>query len=235
MSIVIDKNLFTLHTRNATYQMKADQWGTLLHLYYGERTDSNDKSYFVQQNDVGFSGNPYEAGQTTRRYSLDTLPQEYICFGTGDYRITAMRVRNPDGSQAAGLRFRSCELLPGKYAIPGLPALYAQEGQGETLVLRMEDCVSGLEVELYYGVLEDLDIITRVVRIVNRGTEAVTLEKAASMQLDWQWGTFDWLSLYGRHSMEQNIQRTPVRHGVQSVGSVRGISSHKYSPFLMLC
>ena len=33
MSIVIDKNLFTLHTRSTTYQMKADQWNTLLHLY----------------------------------------------------------------------------------------------------------------------------------------------------------------------------------------------------------
>ena len=237
MSIVIDKErqLFTLHTQSATYQMRADQWGTLLHLYYGERTDSSDKSYFVQQNDVGFSGNPYGAGQTTRRYSLDTLPQEYGCFGTGDYRVTALRARNLDGSQAAGLRFRSYERLPGKYAIPGLPALYAQEGQGETLVLRMEDSASGLEAELYYGVLENQDVITRAVRIVNHGTEAVTLEKAASMQLDWQWGQFDWISLYGRHSMEQNVQRSPILHGVQSVGSVRGISSHQYSPFLMLC
>nr|WP_325258476.1 alpha-galactosidase [uncultured Oscillibacter sp.] len=235
MSVVIDKNLFTLHTRSATYQMKADQRDTLLHLYYGERTDSSDKSYFIQQNDVGFSGSPYEAGQTTRRYSLDTLPQEYSCFGTGDYRMTALRAQNPGGSQAAGLRFRSYELFPGKYSIAGLPALYAQEGQGETLVLHMEDRCSGLEAELYYGVLEDQDVITRAVRFVNRGTSAITLEKAASMQLDWQWGQFDWLSLYGRHSMEQNVQRSPVLHGVQSVGSVRGISSHQYSPFLMLC
>ena len=237
MSIIIDKEnrLFTLHTRSSTYQMKADRWGTLLHLYYGERTDSSDKSYFVQQNDVGFSGNPYEAAQTTRRYSLDTLPQEYGCFGTGDYRVTALRARNPDGSQAAGLRFRSFERLPGKYAIPGLPALYAREDQGETLVLSLGDSASGLAAELYYGVLEDLDVITRAVRIVNRGEGPVTLEKAASMQIDWQWGQFDWISLYGRHSMEQNVQRSPVRHGVQSAGSVRGISSHQYSPFLMLC
>ena len=106
-------------------------------------------------------------GQTTRCYSLDTLPQEYSCFGTGDYRITALQVRNPDGGKAASLRFRSCQLLAEKYSIPGLPALHAQEGQGETLVLHMEDSVSGLEVELYYGVLEEADIITRAVRIIN--------------------------------------------------------------------
>ena len=68
MAIIIDKNqrLFTLHTKYTTYQMKADEWDTLLHLYYGQRTDNSDKSYFCQFNDVGFSGNPHEAGQSAR-------------------------------------------------------------------------------------------------------------------------------------------------------------------------
>ena len=68
MSITIneEQRLFTLHTKSSTYQMKADQRGTLLHLYYGGRTDDSDHSYLVQYHDVGFSGNPYEAGQITR-------------------------------------------------------------------------------------------------------------------------------------------------------------------------
>ena len=236
MAIIIDndRRLFTLHTRSATYQMKADQRGTLLHLYYGARTDDSDKSYFCQFSDVGFSGNPYETGLTDRGYSLDTLPQEYSCFGTGDYRITALKVKNPNGSLAAGLRYRSHQLLPGKYAIPGLPALYAQEG-AETLVIYLQDPYTGLEAALYYGVMEALDVITRAVCLTNRGNDAVELLKAASLNLDWQWGDFDCVSFHGRHNMEQNIQRRDVAHGIQSVGSVRGASSHQYNPFLMLC
>lgn len=236
MSINIDSSgrLFTLHTRNTTYQMKADEWGTLLHLYYGLRTDDSDKSYFVQHNDVGFSGNPYEVGMTDRGYSLDTLPQEYSCFGTGDYRVTALRVKSPNGSLTAALRFHSYETLPGKYAIPGLPAVYAQEG-AETLVVHLRDQCTGLEAALYYGVLEELDVITRAVRLTNRGGGALELQKAASLNLDWQWGELDRISFYGRHGMEQSVQRVPVAHGVQSAGSVRGVSSHQYSPFLMLC
>lgn len=237
MSIHIDqsKKLFTLHTRNTTYQMKADQWGTLLHLYYGSRTDGSDTSYFVQYNDVGFSGNPYEAGQITRCYSLDTLPQEYSCFGVGDYRITALRVNNVNGSQAAQLRFSSYRQLPGKYTLSGLPALSAGQEDAQTLEILLHDPVSGLEVKLLYGVLEELDVITRAAEIVNRGSEPLTLEKAASLQLDWQWGSFDRIFCHGRHSMEQNVQRVPITHGIQSIGSVRGSSSHQYSPFLMLC
>ncbi len=37
MAIVIDETekVFTIHTKNSTYQMKADPYGFLLHLYYG--------------------------------------------------------------------------------------------------------------------------------------------------------------------------------------------------------
>ena len=53
MSITMNEKqgLFTLHTKSSTYQMKADQRGTLLHLYYGGRTDDSDHSYLVQYHD----------------------------------------------------------------------------------------------------------------------------------------------------------------------------------------
>ena len=62
MSIIVDaeKKLFTLHTNNTTYQMNADSLGTLLHVYYGERSDDSDKSYAICLRGRGFSGNPYE-------------------------------------------------------------------------------------------------------------------------------------------------------------------------------
>ena len=55
--------------------------------------------------DRGFSGNPYEVGMLDRSYSLDNLPQEYSCYGTGDHRITSLMVENADGSKAVELRY----------------------------------------------------------------------------------------------------------------------------------
>ena len=66
--------VFTLHTRNTTYQMKADNHNVLLHTYYGPRIGGGDLSYLIQYADRGFSPNPDEAGED-RTYSLDTLPQ----------------------------------------------------------------------------------------------------------------------------------------------------------------
>ena len=51
MAIIIDneKQLFTLHTKNSTYQMKVGLYGVLLHTYYGARVDGQDLSYLIQQ------------------------------------------------------------------------------------------------------------------------------------------------------------------------------------------
>ena len=237
MAVYTDREsrVFTLQTKNTTYQMKADDKGVFLHTYYGEKTDNSDKSYLIRCADRGFSGNPYEVGTFDRSYSLDMIPQEYSCFGTGDYRISALRVRQADGSRAAELRYAGCETRKGKYAIPGLPAAYGAQEEADTLEVILKDEACGIEVRLLYGVFEKKDVITRAVRITNRSERPVVLEKAASLCLDWQQGEFDWLTFYGRHAMERNVQRTGIAHGVQSVGSVRGASSHHYNPFAVLC
>lgn len=237
MAVYTDREsrVFTLQTKNTTYQMKADDKDVFLHTYYGEKTDNSDKSYLIRCADRGFSGNPYEVGTFDRSYSLDMLPQEYSCFGTGDYRISALRVRQADGSRAAELRYAGCETRKGKYAIPGLPAAYGAQEEADTLEVILKDEACGIEVRLLYGVFEKKDVITRAVRITNRSERPVVLEKAASLCLDWQQGEFDWLTFYGRHAMERNVQRTGIAHGVQSVGSVRGASSHHYNPFAVLC
>ena len=68
-----NKRIFTLQTRNTTYQMKADQNGLLLHTYYGPKLRGGDLSRLIRYADRGFSPNPDEAGND-RTYSLDTLP-----------------------------------------------------------------------------------------------------------------------------------------------------------------
>lgn len=89
MAIIIDQEqkLITLHTKNTTYQMGVGNYGQLLHLYYGKRL-TGDMRYLLTYYDRGFSGNPYEA-ECDKTYSIDALPQEYPCFGNGDFRSPA--------------------------------------------------------------------------------------------------------------------------------------------------
>ena len=123
MAITIDaeKRIFTLETDHTMYQMQADSYGVLRHLWYGAKTGC-DMSYLQDYPDVGFSGNIYEAGND-RTYSLDTLPLEYAGAGVGDFRVPAIAAVHADGSNALDLRYYSHTVKPGKYAIEGLPAV----------------------------------------------------------------------------------------------------------------
>ena len=224
--------IFTLQTKNTTYQMQVDRYGFLLHLYYGKKTDGC-MDYLLTYYDRGFSGNPYDAGED-RTYSMDTLPQEFPCYGNGDFRSTAFAVENADGSMSCDLRYKSHKIFDGKYNLEGLPAVYASEEEAQTLEILMEDPVTGVKVVLLYGVLPAQDIITRSVSVKNESSGKIYLNKIESASLDFLYGDYELLTFYGRHAMERNVQRVPVVHGTQKIGSVRGTSSHQYNPMMIL-
>lgn len=227
-----ENRIFTLHTTHTTYQMKVDAFGFLLHMYYGGKISGN-MDYLLTYYDRGFSGNPFDVG-ADRTYSLDVLPQEYPVMGMGDYRNSALIIRNGDESECCDLRYKSHRIYKGKYGLKGLPAVYASEDGAQTLEILLEDSVSGVQVKLLYGVLEKEDIITRSAEISNCGTAGIVVEKAASACLDFVTGDYELLSFWGRHVMERNLQRREIAHGSFGIGSRRGTSSHQYNPAVIL-
>lgn len=227
-----EKQIFSIDTKNTTYQMKVDSYGFLLHLYYGAKVNGA-MDYLLTYADRGFSGNPAEAG-ADRTYSLDVLPQEYPTWGTGDYRNAALLIQNADHSESCKLQYAGHTIKKGKYNLSGLPAVYAEENEAETLEIYMEDCVSNLKVTLLYGVVEQLDIITRSVIIENHGSENIIIEKAGSACLELLPGQYDLLSFCGRHTMERIVQRKRIGYGSSVFESRRGTSSHQYNPAFIL-
>lgn len=224
---------FYLETLRSMYQIKADEYGVLKHIWYGSRTEC-DMEYLLDYPDVGFSGNIYEA-ENKREYSLDTIPLEYSCKGIGDYRISAAAITHPNGSDALDLRFDGYEIKKGKYEISGLPAVYADEDEAETLEIYLKDTSSDIRVILKYGVLEKKDIITRSAVFCNMGDAPCKITKAFSLCLDIPHGDWDWVHFHGRHTMERMVERRKLFHGVQESSSNRGTSSHQQNPSVLLC
>ena len=225
--------LITLQTKHTTYQMGITEHGFLLHLYYGPKAEG-DMSYLLTAYDRGFSGNPYDAGDD-RTFSMDTFPLEYPCYGNGDYRSPAFNVKNEQGVYGADLRYKIHSVTKGKYSIPGLPAVYADESSGAyTVNVILEDALLGIEVILRYGVLPELDVITRSAVVKNTGNHLLYITKVYSAAMDFLNGEFDILHFHGRHAMERMEERVPVIFGNQSFGSRRGTSSHQQNPFFIL-
>ena len=219
--------------------MQITETGHVLHLYYGPRIDGECLDYLHVLTDCGFSPNCHE-NRLRREISPDILPLEYSSAGCGDYRVSALECVSATGVVGADLRYARHGILPGKYALPGLPAAFAEADQAQTLSLVLRDAATGLEVELLYGVFDGADVITRAAVFRNRGKAAIRLDRAASLCLDLPFspgpsgGGWTLLHFHGRHCMERMPERVPLMHGIQTVGSRRGASSHHHNPFTVL-
>ena len=238
MSIIFNEQAktFTLQTAHTSYQMKIGNLDYLLHLYYGPSICDADLNYQIMQYDRGFSGNPYES-RDARTFSLDAQPQEFSTQQQGDFRTTSIEVVNADGSYSFNGKVSRFTIREGKYQLDTLPCTFAKEDErADTLEIVLTDQISSVEVILLYSVFEKADMITRAVKVVNKGTASIQLKKIMSVCLDFLNGLdMDLVSLPGRYGQERQVERQKMTHHIHTIGSVRGSSSHQQNPFVVLC
>ena len=236
MPIIYDsKNkTFKLDTATSSYIIKIYDENYILNLYYGAKIPD---TYVPHRECVSPNASFSPANPVIGEYvfSPDTAPMEYGTNGAGDFRISALAVRNSNGDSVTDIRYTGHKIYKGKPEIPGQPSTYANsEDEAETLELYAEDAVTGLKITLYYTVFENYGVMTRRVRAENNGDGILELERIFSLCLNLPSMDYDLITLYGRHAKERNIERKALAHGVQGVESRRGVSSHCQNPFAAL-
>jgi alpha-galactosidase len=165
----------------------------------------------------------------------DPVAFEYPTTGTGDYRIPALVVEQPDGSTVVELAAAGHRPSPGKPAIPGLPSTYVEsDDEAETLEIDLADEVSGLVVTLVYTIFRDLPVVARGARIRNGGNGTIRLRTAMSASLDLPDAGWDLVHLAGSWGREREVRTRHLELGRQSISSARGASSHQHNPFVAL-
>ena len=234
MSITYNGGVFHLQTKNTSYIMTL-RMNTLLHAYYGKRTD--DLS--------GIDGTVYNVGDGF--YAVDTGDNyesyfstagqllEYSVYGVTDKSDCAFFAQFEDGTSFFRPLYKSHRIYAGKPGLPGLPATYTEnDSEADTLEITLRDDDKDLELVLRYSVFEDTDIITRNVDVVNKSQGTVSLNSAMSASIDFTDKDFDFVHLYGAWARERNIQKQPLMNASYHVDSKRGSSSHFHSPFVAL-
>ncbi|MBQ7593042.1 MAG: alpha-galactosidase [Synergistaceae bacterium] len=108
----------------------------------------------------------------------------------------------------------------------------ADTKHSQTLKIYLEG--QRFRVTLLYGVLPEIDIITRAAILENFSDEIITVEKFQTACLDFTHGNFDLITFHGRHMMERQFDRRELHHGSSIIVSRRGMSSHQYNPFMIL-
>ena len=225
-------NTFYLHTKNTTYCMKVSEDRLLVHSYYGASIPTEDLSAYTGgfQRSVCFA-----AHSDGILMSMDELPQEYGCFGRGDNRMPAIKIENDDGRTVSELRYCSHRIGRGVSPLPEpMPQLTAADSEAMTLIVSMEDVVSGLTVELHYTVFEETDIIARHTVVLNSTDKTVYIQELDSAAVDFPAQKYELITLYGAWGRERWIERYPLHHGIAGVGSTLGATGHAQAPFAAL-
>ena len=232
MSIIFreESKQFYLHTKHSSYVMELYK-NQLAHSYWGGRVNQipNLEYFYPFWFGASFSATDIPGGNLD---STDKLRREYPTYGTADMRPPALHVENAAGDSITSLSFDSYRIFPGKPQLSGLPATYGEDC--ETLEITLTDDYSGVTAVLYYTVFPEKDVLTRSVRIENRGKNPCKLEKANSFCLDLHQDGFEIIHLYGAWAKERHIQRIPQSAATMVFDSKRGSSSHNENPFIAL-
>ncbi len=223
--------VFLLNTENTSYAIAIVDDRYVEHLYYGAKLEETNLRYLLREDEAPFT--PLTNKRETGAF-LDCAPMEYPETGMGDYRESALCIRNVRGHRASELCYKGYEILSGKPALEGLPATWGKESECKTLKIFCEDALLGMKVTLLYSVFDGSDALCRSAVIENEGEEPFYIEKALSACLDMDDRDFEVMGLFGSWARERRIQRLPLGYGRQNIGSFKGESSHQEHPFLAL-
>ena len=228
ISFITEKKQFILNTCNTTYAFEIAQGRYLRHLYYGKRVDCVESPAPKAKS---FSPNLMALGA---KWSPDTMPCEMSFYDSGDFRIDALRIKGEDGTSVTDFVYDSYRIIKGRESLDGLPEARA-DVETQTLEITMTDAVTGCKLFLYYTLFSDTDVISRYMALENEGKSDVIIEKCMSLCLDIGRDDLELMSIWGVYNREHNLQRVPLIHGISSIRSERGTSSHQHNPFLALC
>ncbi len=227
----VDVKMFKLDGKDTSYVFGVIDEGFLIHGYFGKKIEDGDLTYLLRLEE-----NPWVPKTNMRDMGtfMDMTAFEYPCHGRGDYREPCLMVEDNEGMTTTDLRYVSHKVYKGKPALEGLPATFANENEAETLEITCVDKHTGLEAVLVYTVFNDLDVVTRSVRLKNTGKAPLNVKRVLSMCVDFDNDGYDLITLNGSWARERVIERSPLHHGKQGVDSVKGESSHQNNPFMAL-
>ncbi len=227
-----ENKIFRIDTKNTTYAFCITNLNMVEHLYYGKRVGDCDLTYLSNRQIYTFSATLEEEG---RAFSESTLLWELSSGNSTDFREGAVWIENADGTVGNRFAYLNHEIQEGRTPVEGLPC--SRSGKDtQTLILRLYDEEKGVEADIYYVVFPDEDVIARHVEIINRGKSPIYLLKASSLQVEFPRSDFDLVETTGMYLYEfGQIQRNPLKKGLQGFKSNVGSTSHHANPLTVLC
>lgn len=231
MAINVNKEnlVFHLQTDHTSYIFRIMENGEAGQIYYGQKIH-------VQPNYKNLTSREWRddnpsLSEEDSNFQPSAIKSEYSSLGKGDFRYPAFQVTQENGSRITELTYDHYQILNGKNRLTDLPSTFDDANDdAQTLVLSFKDQITGLTLELNYSIFPHQDVIVKSAKFTNPSSEKLVLNRALSSQLDLP----DSIQFSGTWARERHLYRNQLRPGIQSISSLRTLSSHQQNPFMML-
>lgn len=212
-----DERLFSLQTKNSSYifgiyeenpnYKDSTKRLALRSLFWGNKVNRSED--FVRPFNWYINGCNDGGKQSHERFA-----SEFVGDGGMFYSEPTLRVEFADGVRDLFLNYASHKI------------------DGNTLIITMREISYDIEVDLYYKVFEELDMIVRNCVIKNTGNTDIKLEKAFSATVNIPYGDKYYLtSMDSKWTHEYDLHHTEitkVRSVIQSLGGVSNSQNYPY-------
>ena len=237
--LLTSKKIFKLDTDETSYLIGIGPEGRLGHIYYGAGLTAAGGSYVLRMDEFPYSP---DVDPKEKVSFLGYYPFEYPTGGVGDFRPSCVEISNALGQRGCELFYDSNVIESGKPSLAGLPCSFAGDDDAvETLRIHLKDTALNLAVTLLYSVFPHENILTRSVIVANSGSaeggESFSIKRVLSACLDFDQDSqneYEMITLPGAWARERHTERFRIHRGNQSAGSLRGVSSAQYQPFVAI-
>ncbi len=226
MPIVFDEDydMFLLNGKSTTYAFGIARKDMLLSFYWGPKVSTTDEIPLV--NMMGGASFTNQKG---------VMPLEFNSAWGMSYVENCLKVEFSDGVRSVHFEYNGYEIkdnyIKEEQIVPSTP-----KNSNQTLIIHLKDDKYAFEIDLYYRLYEELDIIERWMEVKNTGKSQIKVENILSALWNFPvYRSFTRLThLHGSHSHEFQVARTDLAPGKLVLDSRRGSTGHYRNPIFML-
>lgn len=232
--ILVNNNIFALHTKNTSYVFYVNDINHLEHLYYGSKIEVDENTIeALKQRSEFVVGNAVSYSEEKINRCLETMLLEVSNRGNGDIRNESIDISFKSGSRDIDFTYDSCEVRK-HTEMKTMPTSHSNNLDIEELVIKLMDVENHVQINLIYSVYEASDVISRRMEVINLKDEDIKILKAMSLHLDMVNKDYKLISFHGGWAREMKRYDQPCVIGTINSESICGVSSSRSNPFIMV-
>lgn len=185
--------------------------------------------YFGKKKPLSTDWSTYQG--ITNHTGVDLRNYMISQYGGEDYREAYVEIHNAFQNEISNFVFKDYQILDEIKLNSTLPFSRKKE---KTICFRFIDAINQMELEIYYSVFQDVDVISSFSILKNQSAASIYIHRLSSLQFDLHAEDFKIYTFDGEWARERSRHENYLSCGVFKNQSRTGSSSALHNPFTLL-